>query len=630
MNNGFAGRVLWVDLAKGDYKEESTEKYAEWIGGRGLGLALISRLSELSADQPENLPVAISSGALVASTIPLATRTTVTSRNLVSGGISYSNVGGDFGFRMKSAGYDSIVIRNASLQPVYLLLGNHGPEILPADDLWGSTISSLRDKLHLLYPGQDLGYIGIGPAGENLARISCLMVDRAHAAGWGGSGVIFGAKKLKAVVACKNSHVHFAFPHGLSQKTRRLHEKLAESAAMQGMKKGGTHAMAAAGGYSGKVPTAVKNITNEYQTPEESLPIREEALMNWEVRRAGCHACVIQCLHVYSLPGADQEVAEIEGMHANSVRGFGPNLGVSDPQVILRLHWLSNENGIDVDGLSSSLAFALECAENGILDKEQPGGVRLEWGDGDSLVRLTGQIIRREGLGAVLAEGAFRAAEKIGLGSQNHAVTTKKVGINEQGIRSHRAWALGIMTSNRGGGHLGGAPQIENRQISAEEGARLFGNPNAGNPSSYDGKGRIAAWTEGMKAVVDSLGLCYFAYGWYDLNIASVDDLAELYYLASGQKMTGAALHRQGLRVHTLERILNHRLGGYDRRDDTVPRRFFEMPITNGPFEGSHLDREQVDQQLDEYYRSLGWDERTGLPGEECIRSFGLEEYIEH
>jgi aldehyde:ferredoxin oxidoreductase len=122
-----------------------------------------------------------------------------------------------------------------------------------------------------------------------------------------------------------------------------------------------------------------------------------------------------------------------------------------------------------------------------------------------------------------------------------------------------------------------------------------------------------------MKAVVDSLGLCYFAYGWYDLNVASIDDLAELHSYASGQKMTGAELHRQGIRVHTLERILNHRLGGYDRQDDDLPRRFFETAIANGPYAGLHLDREQVAQQLDEYYRALGWDEATGLPGKQVF-----------
>ncbi len=628
MFNGYAGHILYVDLATGALAEEPTEKYHDWIGGRGLGLTLISHLPELASDLAEIQPIAISSGSLVASTVPLATRTTVTARNQISGGISYSSVGGDFGLRLKTAGYDAVVIRNASPVPVYLLLGKNGPKLLPASDLWGLRISEMRDELARIYPDGGLGFIGIGPAGENLVRISCLMVDRAHAAGWGGSGVIFGAKKLKAVVASGQSRIRFAFPKELKQKASQLQERLSSSPAMQTMKKTGTHGMAAAGGLSGKVPTAVKNIRDEYQTPEETQPFREEALKKWETRRAGCLGCPIDCLHIYKLPNEDQSATEIEGMHANSVRGFGPNLGVSDPEAILRMHWLANENGLDVDGLSSSMAFALECAENGILAKDQPGGVRLEWGDGPSLTQLTAQIVLREGLGAVLAEGAFRAAEQIGKGSQEFALTTKKVGINEQGIRSHRAWAIGIMTSNRGGGHLGGAPQIENRQIPAEDGLRFFNNPNAGVPSEYEGKGKIAAWTDQMKAIVDSLGLCYFAYGWYDLNISGLGDLAELYSLASGREMSGYDLLRVGLRIHTLERVLNNRLGKYDRRDDTVPHRFFDTPNSSGPYAGLHLDGEQVNRQLDEYYRALGWDVATGLPGEDCLRSFQLDEFI--
>jgi aldehyde:ferredoxin oxidoreductase len=367
---------------------------------------------------------------------------------------------------------------------------------------------------------------------------------------------------------------------------------------------------------------------NEFLSPEESKPIQEAAARQWEIKRAGCPGCNLQCLHVYRLPTAAQGELEIEGMHANSVRGLGSNLGVDDIEAILRMHWLVNEYGMDVDGVSSSMAFALECAENELLPVEQPGGVRLEWGDAASLVRLTEQIARREGFGALLGEGAYRAAQQVGPESMEYAMTTKKVGINEQGIRSHRGWALGIMTSTRGGGHLGGAVQSENRQISAEEGARLFDNPLAGNPQAYEGKGRMVAYSEGLKAIIDSLGLCYFAYGWYDREIANMNDLADLYFAASGHHISGEDLHHQGLRVHTLERYLTHVFGGFDRRDDMVPKRFFEMPNADGPYEGAKLDREAVQQQLDEYYAFLGWNSSSGLPDADAIHSYDLDNWV--
>jgi aldehyde:ferredoxin oxidoreductase len=203
-------------------------------------------------------------------------------------------------------------------------------------------------------------------------------------------------------------------------------------------------------------------------------------------------------------------------------------------------------------------------------------------------------------------------------------MTVKRVGINEQGLRSHRAWALGAMTSTRGGGHLGGSPQTENRRISPEVGQRIFKNPHAGDPGAYRGKGEIVAWTEGLKCIVDSLGLCYFVYGWYDLSLGNPQELAELLHLATGSQMTGDELHRWGLQCHTLERYFSYLHGGYTRQDDRLPERFFESAVSDGPYQGAHLDHDQVDRMLDEYYAYLGWDKQTGLPSEKTLKGLGL------
>ena len=382
--------------------------------------------------------------------------------------------------------------------------------------------------------------------------------------------------------------------------------------------------MAGAGGYSGLVPTAVKNLQDEYLSYEESVPIKEEAFKQWEVDRVGCLGCNVQCLHVYQMESSKYGRLLSEGMHANSVRGLASNWGVDDPEDLLMAHTLCNEYGLDVDGVSAAVAFALECAEQGIIAEEQDGGICLRWGDGTSTVELVRQIGEGTGLGKLLSKGVFEAAQEIGKGSQQLAMTVKRVGINEQGLRSHRAWALGVMTSTRGGGHLGGSPQTENRRVSAQIGERIFGNPDAGDPGSYFGKGRIAAWTEGLKCIVDSLGLCYFVYGWYDLSIGNPDELAELLYLATGMKMDGAELLNWGLRCHTLERYLSYVFAGYSRKDDRLPERFFKTEVSSGPYQGAHLDRDEVEKMLDEYYEYLGWDVQTGLPTEETLKGLGL------
>jgi aldehyde:ferredoxin oxidoreductase len=237
---------------------------------------------------------------------------------------------------------------------------------------------------------------------------------------------------------------------------------------------------------------------------------------------------------------------------------------------------------------------------------------------------LVCQIGEASGLGKILGKGVYEATQEIGNGSQDLAMTVKKVGINEQGLRSHRAWTLGIMTSTRGGGHLGGSPQTENRRVSPELGQRIFNNPKAGDPTTYEGKGKIAAWTEGLKVIIDSLGLCYFVYGWYDLSIGNPDELAELLYLVTGIKKSGAELHRWGLRCHTMERHFSAVHGGYSRKDDRLPERFFDREVSSGPYQGAHLDYDQVEATLDEYYACLEWDIQSGLPTRETLQKQNL------
>ena len=622
---GYSGKILWVNLSTGSLQTEPTTRYQEWIGGRGLGSYLLAKHQKPDDSSVDNEYIIISVGPLVATGLPLGTRTAVSARNRLSGGVSYSNVGGDFGNRLKMAGYDAIVIHGASTRPVYLLLENGQAKLIPADNLTGLKITELQQALYQTHGPDHLSFLGIGPAGEKEVNIACLIADQAHAAGWGGSGAIFGAKKLKAVVAIGHQPVPVFDEPGLKEKIRQLNWRLNSSEAVAGLAARGTHGMAGAGGFNGLVPTAVNNIQDEYLSPEESAPITEAAFKAWEVARSGCYGCGIQCLHRYELESDRYGTIAAEGMHANSSRGLASNWGVDNAEDLLIAHWLCNEYGLDVDGVSAAVAFAIECAAEGLIDKNQPDDITLTWGDGASAVKLVRQIGEQRDLGQLLGQGVYRAAQQLGSAGQKLAMTVKKVGINEQGLRSHRAWALGVMTSSRGGGHLGGSPQTENRRISAEVGRRLFKEPQAGVPHAYKGKGKITAWTEGLKAVVDSLGLCYFAYGWYDLSIGSPDELAELLYLATGQQHTGQALHRWGLRCHTLERHFSAVHGGYARPDDTLPERFFTTAVGSGPYEGAHLDYEQVNRMLDEYYAYLGWDVTTGLPTVNTLQQYNLE-----
>jgi aldehyde:ferredoxin oxidoreductase len=621
MSYGYAGKILWVNLTTAECREEPIEKYTQWIGGRGLGSFLVSQISELKSENPADQPIAISAGVLVGTGAPLGSRTTVSARNLVSKGFCYSNVGGDIGTRMKMAGYDTVIIEGKSDQPVYLYLSGSTAKILPADEFWGLKITEFQQALSGRYSNNVTSFIGIGPGGEREAPIACLMVDQAHAAGWGGGGAIFGAKKLKAIVASGNKSIPVFDPAGMKRKIKQLEWRINASERAATLERGGTHG---AVGVDVNSPKPVKNNQDEYLPADAVDQLHEENYRQWETGRSGCLGCDIRCLHLYEMESARHGKLEVEGMHFNSIIGFGTNLGVNNAEDVLVMHKLCNEYGLHVDGVTNAVAFALECAENGILEPDQPGGVKLEWGS-ETLVKLVQQMGERRGLGELLSLGVQEASRQIGGRSEKYAMTIKGVGASDQGMRSHRAWALGIITSTRGAGHLGGSPLTETQNMSAEVGKRIFKNPEAGIPGSYHGKGKLVASTEIKKAIVDSLGLCWFMYNWSNLTIGSSDELAEMFCLATGIEITEEQLHQKGARTHALERYLSYRLSGFTREDDTLSDRFFDTPVSDGPFKGAHLDRSELQAALDEYFEALGWDNVIGVPSCESLREMGMD-----
>ena len=626
MNNRniLLGKIIFINLSIGTCQEAELKHYWKWLGGRMLGAHLLSKSKTLHAKNPSEQPIIIAPGLLVGSGYPAANRSAIIARNQISGGFLYSSVGGDFGHRMKLAGYAGIVIEGASPAPVVIVLTEKGVRIQPAEELWKLNIPEFQKRLLNKYDSKTLSFLAIGRAGENEVKLSCLFADTGHAAGWGGSGAIFGAKKLKAILVDGKKPLMNSYQARVKAKTAQLLRRMYSSELLANLKRVGTHGTSFAGGIAKVGPVSAYNFRDEYLPAEKIEPLREEQFQKWEISREGCFGCPVNCLHKYQIPSKEYGLIEGEGMHTNSVRGFGTLIGVTDQEALFKIHTLCNEYGMNVDGVASSVAFILECAENELIPVDQGDGIQLRWGDGKSIVKVVEQIGENKGIGKLLAKGTYEASMEIGVASQPFAMVTKKVGINEQGLRSHRGWALSIMVSNRGGGHLGGSPMTEYLKMSPEVGTRLYGVPTAGNPDVYDGKGKLVALTECYKVIVDSLGLCYFIYGWNEPSIGGYEELSEMIYLATGRMIQPKNLKMKGLMGHTLERCLTYSLSGFHRKDDMLPERFFDTPISDGPYKGKHLDHEKVENALSEYYDTLGWEAKTGLPTKEQFRKFGI------
>jgi len=617
---GWTGRILRVDLTQRTTFTESWDQ--SWIGGKGFGQWVLFNEEPVNVEEYDPGRMLIfSSGPLNGTIAPSCSRTNISSWNLITGGLSSSNVGGFFSSEMKYAGYDHILITGKANTPVYIHINNKQVQILDATHLWGKdtweTESTLRD--HYSDPG--LRVASIGPAGENRVRFACIIFERGRAAGWGGDGALMGAKNLKAIAVRGTNPIYVANPYEFLSAVKRAQEKLSKSAGVKTFRQGGS--IGAIGGkYS---PLIFRNYQDEFWDPAKvDLVTQKEFRDKYEKRRVGCFNCNIRCGRFYSIEKGRYAGLKMEGVQINALRGFGSNLDICSPAEIIKANAIANQYGLNLDGIASIAGWVFECFEKGIIT-EKDLGYPVRWGDIDSFIKLTEDITYRKGFGDILAEGIHRASRTIGKGSEKIAVLTKGMEINEGRMRSHRAWALGIMISPRGGGHLNGAPSFEGRLDDAKLGESVYGIPNINDATAYEHKAKLVVWTERLKMLVDMLGVCYFTSAWLGPLSLVFDDYCQLYSEATGDKKSTETLLSIAEKAINVGKAFNTLHAGFTREDDYPPSRLLAEPIKSGPFKGSLIDKRKWNQMLEEYYELHGWDKSTGLQTLGQLQELGLE-----
>lgn len=628
---GWTGQILRVNLTEMRWWVESTAPYLTFLGGRGLSDWILFKESKPSVSplDPESV-IALGAGPLVGTFAPGAGRLNVSTKNVLTQGISTANVGGHFGAELKFAGFDEVVIEGKAPFPVYLWIEDGKAEIREAEDLWGKTTWQTEEAIKNDLHDRRIRVACIGVAGENLSTQACVIVDKGRAAGWGGCGAVFGSKNLKAIAVRGRRPLEVFDPTGLWTYTLALRERISQSRAFRVLSRYGTHGAYGVGGPLGTTPQGVRNHQDEYWPAEKGMHLREIVFRErWEVGRTACFSCPGSCTHLYRLPEKNSHSLLVEGIHTNTVRGLGSNLDITDPEALLRAQALINQLGLNTDGVASVLGWAFEAYERGLLSRQEADGLELRWGNGQAMLTLLERIAYRKGLGDLLARGVKEASRILGRGSEAFAMHVKGQEMNEQTVRSHKGWALGIFTSTRGSGHLNGASLIERLGMEPEKAKALFGTESVARPESYEGKGRATAWFESFKSVVDSLGICYYVTYWIDLDLIGLEDMATLFERATGKTIEPQELLRIGERIYNVEKAFNTLHAGFTRKDDVGPKRFYETPISGGAFAGARLDIQGYHRMLDEYYLAHGWDQASGWQTASCLARLGLEEVNE-
>ena len=606
--HGWTGKLLRVDLTSRTISVEDWDR--SWIGGKGFGQWVLFDEEPVDCEEFDPCRMLIfSSGPLNGTIAPCCSRINISSWNLLTGGLSSSNAGGFFSSEMKYAGYDHILITGKADAPVYLYINNEQVKILDASHLWGEDTWETESALRHHYSDPALRVACIGPAGENRVRFACIILERGRAAAWGGNGALMGAKNLKAIAVRGTNPIYIANPSGLLSAVKHVRKKMERTPHIRGLRKGGS-----IGNIGGEFnPFAFKNYQDDTWEPAKVALVSDKVFkQKYEKRRVANFNCPIGCGRFYSIEEGQYAGLKMEGVQVNALRGFGSNWDIASPAEIIKANAIANQYGLNLDGLASVGGWVADCVEKGIITEEDLG-YRVGWGDINSFIRLTEDIAYRRGLGNILAEGIKRASKTIGKGSEKLAVLVKGIELNEGRMRSHKAWALGIMTSPRGGGHLDGA-----------FGGALGGDVN--EAITYENKAQLVVQTEGLNMLLNMLGLCTFINGRQYPEGAVPEDFARLYSYATGDNKSAETLLNIAERVINIEKAFNTLHRNFTREDDYPPPRLLEEPTRTGALKGTVIDKTKWDKMLDEYYELHGWDRSTGRQTASGLRELGLEE----
>jgi aldehyde:ferredoxin oxidoreductase len=621
MLGGYAGKMLFVDLSGGSIHEEDLpEKICrEFIGGYGLGIrVLYERMKPRVDPLGEDNWLGFVAGVLTGTSVPGSGRYGVVTKSPLTGAWNESNGGGHFGPELKTAGYDAVFISGASPRPVYLLVKDGAAELRDASRVWGMDTYETDDALRAEIGDPRVRIASIGPSGEAMSLLAGIVNERGRTAARGGSGAVMGSKRLKAV-AVKGGvrKIHVARQDRLKEVEGRYLSVIEASEFAKGLTAAGT-----GGALSFLVSIGDSPVKNWRLTGTASMPtvsnLDSGNMDKYKKSGYACRACPIRCGAIIEQNQGPFAIAgEMHRPEYETLAALG-NLLVNDNlEAVIKANDICNRYGIDTISTGSAIAFAMECYENGLISREDTGGLELKWGDAHAIVTLTQQIARREGFGAVLADGAAKAAERIGGGSERFAVAIRGKGIAFHDPRMSPAGGTAFIADANPAHHM-------NSQITSqlENGAPIGKDPLLQAPKmnpfgEFDKKGPMYAVGYAYHQLLDDSGMCAL----YTVNTPP-PELAEMIAAVTGWDFGWEEALKAGRRVLTLRQAFNAREGLTPDKID-LPRRLKEEPLVPG---AEPLPKIDFHALREGYFKAMGWDIQTGVPFRETLADLGLLE----
>ena len=504
------------------------------------------------------------------------------------------------------AGFDAVIFEGRAEKPVYLFIKDGEASLKDAGHLWGMKALECQIAIREELADLNIKVAQIGPAGENLVRFASVMNDLDAAAGRTGMGAVMGSKNLKAIACRGTRHLPLAEPEAVREIARWIKDNAPVN--IKRMRDLGTAQIVDSLNGLGGLPT--RNF--QFGAFEGAEKLTGETMRDTIlVKRRACHACPVQCKREVKVDEPYKVDPRYGGPEYETISALGSDCGIDDLKAIAKGNELCNAYGLDTISCGATIAFAMECFENGLLTREDTGGLELRFGNTAAMLEMIEQIARRQGLGAVLAEGVARAAKKIGRGAEKFAMHIKGQELPMHEPRLKQGMGVGYSISPTGADHchnIHDTVYVSMTGLMADIQALGILEPLPANDLSGD-KVRLLAYYANWMHFLNSAVACYFV---MSLGRVGFERISRLVNAATGWNTSVFEILKVGERAANLARVFNMR-EGFTSQDDDMPERFF-TPHGSGPLPVA-LDREAFEKAKQMYYDMMAWPNGSPSPG---------------
>lgn len=639
------GALLRIDLTNQKISRENLprEWCERWIGGEGMNDWLLwehflKHDPRIDPRGPENVMI-VGLGPLGASGIGMGTKGKFTFKSPCYHMFADSVSGGTFHANLRWAGYDYLVITGQAAKPIYIWVDNDRVELRDASSYWGKNAREANELIKKELGDEQIHTVTIGIAGENLVEIANLLVSGERAGGRCGGGCVLGSKKVKAIAARGTRGLSVYDPEGFANSITDFQTKI-DRPGYDGWKKEGT--LLAINMYQNIGSHSFRN------NQDRSLPPDSLEALNGDTYHARFHrrstacspSCFMSCTGYTKIEGHESSLApQYRGDYRRpeylTVASYGMNCDVRDLSAVTYLGIMSDDYAMDILELGAIGGFLMELWQRGLLSARETAElfdkpVSLEWGDISALEEIIQSIaLQKNKVGEIFRDGVFRGARRLeqlkGIPLLKYALYGKGGSTFLEESRPFPTWMCNMAVASRGADHLKGLgfmDKMERKDVSME----FFGRPEAGERFTPTLKGAASALLENQLTVINSLGVCVFAY-FLEPTLFPMDLWAQAYTRVTGIEMSGKQMRLIGERVYNMEKAFNSRLG-MRREHDTICERWMKEPAPKGPGEGMKGE-DYMEQVLDEYYEYRGWDKRTSLQTRKKLEELGLPDVAE-